>query len=112
MITHTGPVFHPHAADMNLPGIRSVTSFGMPLQWLREGAEDFGKAWPLSMFYGIIVAAVGYILVHAAEGRPHLAMALASGFLFIAPVLALVFYCVSHRLEHHHKLPRLLVPLL
>jgi uncharacterized membrane protein len=50
--------------------------------------------------------------VHAAEDKPHLAMALTSGFLFVAPVLALVFYCVSHRLEHHHKLPNLFVPLL
>jgi len=39
-------------------------------------------------------------------------MALTSGFLFVAPVLATVFYCLSHRLEHHHKLPRLFVPLL
>jgi uncharacterized membrane protein len=36
--------------------------------------------------------------------RPHLTMALISGFLFVAPVLATVFYCLSHRLEHHHKL--------
>jgi uncharacterized membrane protein len=27
-------------------------------------------------------------------------------------VLATVFYCLSHRLEHHHKLPKLFVPLL
>ena len=39
-------------------------------------------------------------------------MALISGFLLVAPVLATVFYFVSHRLEHHHKFPRLFVPLL
>ncbi|MGE5320891.1 MAG: DUF2189 domain-containing protein [Hyphomicrobiaceae bacterium] len=112
MSTHTGPaVFHPHAASMNLPGIRSVT-LGRPFHWLRDGASDLINAWPLSLFYGVVFALLGYGLVHAAASKPHLAMALASGFLFIAPVLATVFYFLSHRLEHHHKLPHLFVPLL
>jgi uncharacterized membrane protein len=112
MSTHTEhPVFHPRTAHMTLPGIRSVT-FGQLLHWLRDGAQDMAKAWPLSLFYGAVFALLGYGLVHAAWGKPHLAMALTSGFLFVAPLLATVFYCVSHRLEHHHKLPNLLVPLL
>ena len=112
MSTHTEhAVFHPQAARMNLPGIRSV-SFDQPFHWLREGARDMGKAWRLSLFYGLVFALLGFGLVHAAEDRPHLAMALTSGFLFVAPVLATVFYCVSHRLEHHHKLPNLWVPLI
>ncbi len=112
MRIHPGTaVFHPQAASMNLPGIRNVT-FDQPLHWLRDGARDFARAWPLSLFYGVVFALLGYALVHAAEDRPHLAMALASGFLFVAPLLATVFYCLSHRLEHHHKLPRLFVPLL
>lgn len=112
MSTHTEPaVFHPQAARMDLPGIRNVT-IGHPLRWLRAGAQDMYKAWPLSLFYGIVFALLGYGLVHGAWGKPHLAMALTSGFLFVAPVLATVFYCVSHRLEHHHRLPSLFVPLL
>jgi uncharacterized membrane protein len=104
-------VFHPQAARMDLPGIRSVT-IARPLHWLRAGAQDMREAWPLSLFYGAVFALLGYGLVHGAGVKPHLAMALTSGFLFVAPVLATVFYCVSHRLEHHHKLPSLLVPLL
>lgn len=112
MSTHTEhPVFHPQAASMELPGIRSVTA-DQPFRWLREGARDMIQAWPLSLFYGIVFALLGYGLVHAVEDKPHLAMALISGFLFVAPVLATVFYYVSHRLEHHHKLPALFVPLL
>ena len=112
MSTHTEhPVFHPQAARMDLPGIRSVT-FDQPLHWLRDGATDMVKAWPLSLFYGIVYALLGYGLVHAAQAKPHLAMAMTSGFVFVGPVLATVFYCLSHRLEHHHKLPKLLVPLL
>jgi uncharacterized membrane protein len=112
MSTHTEhPVFHPQAARMRLPGIRSVT-LDQPFHWLRAGAQDMVKAWPLSLFYGVLFALLGYGLVHGAWGKPHLAMALISGFLFVAPVLATVFYSVSHRLEHHHKLPNLFVPLL
>lgn len=109
MGTHT--VFHPHAAQMDLPGIRSVTA-DQPFQWLRAGAQDLIKAWPLSLFYGIVAALLGYGLLQVAEDRPHLWMALISGFLFVAPVLATAFYSLSHRLEHHHRLPRLFVPLL
>ena len=112
MSTHTEPaVFHPKAAHMDLPGIRRV-GFDQPFQWLRAGARDVARAWPLSLFYGVVFALLGYGLVHGAWDKPHLAMALTSGFLFIAPVLATVFYCVSHRLEKNHKPPNLLAPLL
>jgi uncharacterized membrane protein len=112
MSTHTEhAVFHPQAARMDLPGIRSVT-FDQPFHWLRAGAQDLIKAWPLSLFYGVVYALLGYSLVQVASGTPHQAMALISGFLFVGPVLATVFYCLSHRLEHHHKLPKLFVPLL
>jgi uncharacterized membrane protein len=112
MSTHTEhAVFHPHAASMSLPGIRSVT-VDQPFRWLREGARDLTKAWPLSLFYGFVFALLGYVMVQAAADRPHLVGWLISGFLFVAPVLATVFYCLSHRLEHHHKLPHLFVPLL
>jgi hypothetical protein len=61
MSTHTGPaVFHPHAASMDLPGIRNVTSFELPFHWLRAGAQDMAKAWPLSLFYGVVFALLGW----------------------------------------------------
>lgn len=111
MHTHLTPVFHPHAAHMALPGIRRV-GFEHPLRWLWVGAQDLRRAWPLSLVYGVAFAVLGYGLVHGAWVKPHLALAVTSGFLFVAPVLATVFYCLSHRLEHHHKLPGLFVPLL
>jgi len=111
MQTHTHPVeFHPRAARMDLPAIRKIGLF-QPLQWLKDGFRDLLKAWPVSLGYGVIFAALGYGLVQWAWSRPHLAMALTSGFLFVAPVLATVFYFLSHRLEHHHKLPGPLAPL-
>ena len=104
-------IYHPQAARMALPGIRQV-SVQDALQWLRAGMQDLLKAWPLSLFYGAVFALLGYVLVHDAWDRPHLALALTSGFLFVAPLLATVFYSLSHRLEHHHKLPALWAPLL
>ena len=112
MSTHTEPAFSRlDAARMNLPGIRKISS-SQPLHWLQAGFRDLLKSWPLSLTYGVVFALLGYGLVHGAWTRPHLAMALTSGFLFVAPVLATVFYSLSHRLEHSHKLPSLFVPLL
>lgn len=109
MNSHT-VVFHPHAARMALPGIRAV-SFGEPLRWLAAGAADFRHAWPLSLPYGIGFALFGYFLTHLAWDAPHLAMAITSGFLFVAPLFATVFYFLSHLREHHHHLPNPLLPL-
>lgn len=112
MSVHSEPtVFHPRAAQMHLPGIRQV-SVRQPLHWLQAGGRDMLKAWPISLFYGVAFALIGYALVHGAWTRPHLAMALTSGFLFVAPVLATVFYFLSHRLEQDRKLPNLFAPLL
>lgn len=111
MLTPSPLVFHPHAAHMALPGIRRV-SFEHLLRWLWAGAYDLRQAWPLSLVYGLVFALLGFGLVHSAWDKPHLALAVTSGFLFVAPVLATVFYCLSHRLEHHHKLPSVLAPLL
>lgn len=111
MLTPPPLVFHPRAAHMALPGIRRI-GFEHLLRWLWAGAHDLRQAWPLSLVYGVVFALLGFGLVHGAWDKPHLALAVTSGFLFVAPVLATVFYCLSHRLEHHHKLPGLLAPLL
>ncbi len=112
MSTHSEhAVFHPVAASMALPGIR-VVAWNRSFHWLAAGARDMAQAWRSSLVYGVVFAVLGYALVHGAWDKPHLAMALTSGFLIVAPVLATVFYCVSHRIEHHHKLPSLFTPLL
>ena len=104
-------VVHPHAAHMRLPGISRVSPADT-LRWLNAGAADLFHAWPLSLGYGAAFALMGYGLTQWAWSRPHLALALTSGFLFVAPLLATVFYFLSHLREHHHRLPNPLVPLL
>lgn len=103
-------VFHPRAAHMDLPGIRRI-AWTRPFTWLRLGAWDLARAWPVSLLYGVVFAALAYALVHGAWGRPHLAMALASGFLFVAPVLATVFYDLSRRIEAGEPLGNPFAPL-
>lgn len=104
-------VIHPRVANMHLPGIRQV-GITAPLRWLAAGASDFRHAWPLSLPYGIAIALIGYALTHLAGAAPHLALTLMSGFLFVAPLAATVFYFLSHLREHHHHLPGPLMPLL
>ena len=43
MSAHAGhAIFHPQAARMNLPAIRSVT-IDQPFRWLRHGALDMAR---------------------------------------------------------------------
>lgn len=108
----TLPVASPlrrYPAGMDLPSVRRVP-FAAPFRWLRDGAHDLFLSWPYSLFYGALFSVIGSVLLRSAESIPHLAMALASGFFLIAPLLATVFYCASHRIEHQHRPPRLLEP--
>ncbi|MBD8524310.1 DUF2189 domain-containing protein [Pseudomarimonas arenosa] len=74
---------------------------GAPLRWLRKGWQDWRRAPGLSLLFGLLIAAVS-ILVSAVAwwlGRFALLAALLSGFVFIAPLLAVGLYCVSRQLE-------------
>lgn len=103
-------VFPSSTARMQLPGLRRISS-AHPFGWLRAGASDLAHAWPLSLAYGAAFAVLGYLLTHT-WGAPHVTMALMSGFLFVAPILATMFYFISHLREHRHQLPNALLPLL
>lgn len=91
-------IYRPHLRHMELPGIRRV-SLESPLCWLRQGVMDLVHTWPVSLAFGVLFAALGYLLVTYAWSRPHLALALTSGFLLLAPFLALVFYDLSRQLD-------------
>ena len=100
MSTVTLPSPHPHFA---LPTIRLVDS-ARPFRWLYLGGQDLLRTWPASLGLGILFTVAGLFLVDWAWTRPHLAMALTSGFLLMAPFLALGFYALSRQLEHRHRL--------
>lgn len=71
-----------------------------PMRWLRLGWQDLRRAPGLSLLFGGVVALVslGVSLLAWQLGRFALLAALLSGFVFVAPLLAMGLYCVSRQL--------------
>jgi uncharacterized membrane protein len=89
----------PHATGMAIPTIRRVPA-SSPWLWLGRGWRDFRRSWPVSLGYGAVFSALGWLLLAWTRESPHLAMTLVSGFLLVGPFLAIGFYAISSRMEH------------
>ena len=75
-----------------------VVAFGAPLRWLRRGVDDARVAPLASLFYGAVLAAMGWLLVRfAVDGA--LGLALLTGFLLVGPLLATGLYAISRAIE-------------
>lgn len=74
---------------------------GAPWRWLRLGWADFRRAPALSLLFGVVILAVsvGVSALAWQLGRFALLAALLSGFVFVAPLIAVGLYCVSRELE-------------
>ena len=74
---------------------------GAPLRWLRLGWADFRRAPGLSLLFGAVILVVSVAVSALAWmlGRFALLAALLSGFVFVAPLIAVGLYCVSRALE-------------
>jgi uncharacterized membrane protein len=74
---------------------------GAPLRWLRLGWRDFRRAPGLSLLFGGVILAVSLGVSAMAWwlGRFALLAALLSGFVFVAPLIAVGLYCVSRAFE-------------
>jgi uncharacterized membrane protein len=72
-----------------------------PLRWLRLGWADFRRAPGLSLLFGavILLVSVAVSALAWALGRFALLAALLSGFVYVAPLIAVGLYCVSRALE-------------
>jgi uncharacterized membrane protein len=88
----------PDTHFIELPSLRRVAP-AAPFTWLRKGWDDFVANWVHSLAIGALFAGLGAILVDYAWPRPHVVMALAVGFLYVAPFLAIGFYDLSRRRE-------------
>lgn len=88
----------PTSQHIVLPCVYRV-SLSHPFAWLREGAGDLARNWPLSLTLGMVFSLFGYGIVSHFLYKSHLAMALTAGFLLIAPFLAIGFYGISCKLE-------------
>lgn len=74
---------------------------GAPLRWLRAGWRDFRRAPGLSLLFGgvVLLVSVAVSALAWSLGRFALLAALLSGFVFVAPLIAVGLYCVSRELE-------------
>lgn len=73
----------------------------MPLTWVRKGWADFKRAPKQSLGYGIVIVILSWIVtgIGLKVGSYWSALILLSGFVFVAPVLAMGLYSISRQLE-------------
>ncbi|MEW8509074.1 MAG: DUF2189 domain-containing protein [Candidatus Thiodiazotropha sp.] len=80
------------------PEIRTLSS-AEPYEWLRKGWQDFRQVTIPSLTLGLLFVVAGYGLVAASWNTPLLTITFVTGFLLIAPALALGFYDMSKRIQ-------------
>ncbi|MET0049711.1 MAG: DUF2189 domain-containing protein [Candidatus Thiodiazotropha sp.] len=71
-----------------------------PYRWLRRGWLDFRESLGPSLLLGMAFVLAGYALVAASWNIPLLSITFVTGFLLVAPALALGFYEMSRRIDH------------
>jgi uncharacterized membrane protein len=76
-----------------------------PLDWLRQGWADFRAAPRQSLTYGTVVVLLSWLLAFVAVefGGYWELLALASGFILVAPLIAVGTYSISEQLERGVK---------
>jgi uncharacterized membrane protein len=72
---------------------------GAPFRWLRLGWRDLIKAWRPTLSYGITVVLVSYLVTWLAFklGSYVLVFAALTGFVFLAPIVAIGLYEISRQ---------------
>lgn len=75
------------------------------LGWLRAGFDDFRRAPRQSLSYGAVMAAISLLVAALGYqfGSYWLLLALASGFIFVAPAFAMGLYAISAALERGER---------
>ena len=74
---------------------------GAPLRWVGQGWQDFRRAPRQSLVYGAAIVALSWLVtgIGLKLGSYWAALVLLSGFVFVAPVLAIGLYSISRQLE-------------
>ncbi len=105
-----GPSDRPTAPDQDgtaLPFVAPCRTLAWlaPFRWLELGWRDLWSAPALSLGYGVLLAGGGALLALLTWRLGVLALyfGLASGFVFIGPVLAMGLYSVSSQIEHGRR---------
>jgi len=77
--------------------IRRLT-LAHPLRWLRAGWADFVRSWPVGLAHGAAVALFALGLLLVAGNHFWLLAGAFSGFLLVAPIVAVGLYAVSREI--------------
>ena len=85
--------------DAGIP-VHALT-LGQPWQWLGKGWSDFKRAPAIGIAHGVVVAGFGALLLLLAYDKFWLLAGAFTGFLVVAPVLAVGLYAVSRALERN-----------
>ena len=95
--------FVPPEEVRGLPFVAPCRPIGWrePFEWLRLGARDLRAAPAQSLFYGVLLAGLGGLIAWSTWrlGQLALYVGLASGFVFVGPLLAMGLYSISYQLE-------------
>jgi uncharacterized membrane protein len=87
--------------DENLPFVAPCRALaaGAPLRWVRLGWQDVRRAPGPTLAYGLLVVVISWLVSVLAfqVGRYILLLAMLSGFVFIAPVIAIGLYEVARQ---------------
>jgi uncharacterized membrane protein len=81
-----------------------VVGMDAPRRWLRKGYADLRAAPGASLFYGAVLALMGFVLTRYYAGA--VGLAFVTGFLLVGPFLVIGLYDVSRRRERGEP-PRL-----
>ena len=85
-LAHTSP----------LPEVKHVGVL-QPFEWLRLGWQDFKASRGPSLAHGLLLVALGWLLLFASSTHIDLVAAAVSGFLLVGPVFGAAFYALSRR---------------
>lgn len=84
--------------DVTQAEIRTI-SINQPMQWLQKGWADFKKAPLIGLAHGITISVFGLLLLVIAYDEFWLLAGAFTGFLAVAPVIAVGLYAISRALE-------------
>lgn len=97
-----GTLIHPLDRHFSLPAIRHVET-SRPLAWLKAGWLDLRSNLGASISYGLLLSAIGYLILGYAAELPYLLTAAISGFFLVGPLAAAGLYEISRLHESGQK---------
>lgn len=87
-----------HAISPERTTVRHV-HYAASGNWITDALDDLRRAPLASLFYGVLMAVMGYLLVELVSGHFHHGVMVATGFLMFGSLLAMGLYDISRQIE-------------